>query len=100
LTCRSEAPDVEQFARVHESEIEVIGLGAQDSPEEAREFVEDRGTTFTMLWDESFESWIQLGVTSQPTAIRLTPDGTITTGWTGRFPEDQVLELAGQYTAG
>ena len=33
-----------------------------------------------MLWDESFESWIELGVSSQPTAILLTPDGTIITG--------------------
>ena len=68
--------------------------------ERRKEFVDDRGTTFTMLWDESFESWIELGVSSQPTAILMTPDGTIITGWVGRFPEDQVLELAAQYTAG
>ena len=53
-----------------------------------------------MLWDESFESWIELGVTSQPTAVLLTPDGTIMTGWVGRFPEDVVLDLAGEYMAG
>ena len=47
-----------------------------------------------------FQSWIELGVSSQPTAILLTPDGTIITGWVGRFPEDQVLELAAEYTAG
>ena len=58
----------------------MIGLGTQDSLKEAREFVEDRGTTFTMLWDESFQSWIELGVTSQPTAVLFTPDGTISTG--------------------
>jgi peroxiredoxin len=95
-----EAPDVEQFARAHADEVEVIGLGTQDSLGEARDFAERYGTTFTMLWDESFESWFQLGVTSQPTAVLLTPDGTIITGWVGRFPEDQVLELAAQYTAG
>ena len=66
----------------------------------AREFVEDRGTTFTMLWDESFESWFELNVTSQPTAILFTPDGTIIAGWVGPFPEDEVVELAAQYTAG
>jgi peroxiredoxin len=77
----------------------VIGLGTQDSLGEAEEFVEDYGTTFTMLWDESFRSWIELGVTSQPTAILLTPDGTIVTGWVGRFPEDTVLELSAELTA-
>ncbi len=44
-------------------------------------------------------SWIELGVSSQPTAVLLTPEGTIITGWVGRFPEDQVLELAAQYSA-
>ncbi len=53
-----------------------------------------------MLWDESFESWIELGVTSQPTAVLFTPDGTVVTGWVGQFPEDEVLELARQLTAG
>jgi peroxiredoxin len=64
----------------------VIGLGTQDSLQEAREFVEDRRTTFTMLWDESFESWIELDVTVQPAAILLTPDGTIVTSWSAHFP--------------
>lgn len=50
-----------------------------------------------MLWDESFESWIELGVTSQPTSVLLTPDGTIITGWVGAVPEEQVLELSRQY---
>ena len=53
-----------------------------------------------MLWDESFESWFELNVTSQPTAILFTPDGTIIAGWVGPFPEDEVVELAAQYTAG
>lgn len=95
-----EAPEVEQFARAHESEVQVVGLGTQDSLDEAREFAADRGITFTMLWDESFQSWLELGVTSQPTAVLLTPDGTIMTGWVGRFPEDVVLELARAYMAG
>ena len=46
----------------------MIGLGTQDCPQEAREFVDDYSTTFTMLWGESFQSWIELGVSSQPTA--------------------------------
>jgi hypothetical protein len=36
-----------------------------------------------MLWDESFRSWIELGVSAQPTAILLALDGTIITRWTG-----------------
>jgi len=78
----------------------VIGLGTQDSLAEAREFAADRGTTFPMLWDESFQSWIELGVTSQPTSVLFTADGTIIAGWVGRIPEEQVLELAGELDDG
>ncbi len=78
----------------------MVGLGTQDSLGEAEDFVEDYGTTFPMLWDESFQSWIELGVSSQPTAYMFTPEGTIITGWIGPFPEDQVLDLAAQYAAG
>ena len=55
-------------------------------------------TSFTMLWDESFESWQVIGVTSQPSAVMLAPDGTPIEGWIGMYPEDTVLELAAQYT--
>jgi peroxiredoxin len=96
--CRAEAPNVEQFARDHEDQVEVIGLGTQDSLGEAREFVDTFGTTFTMLWDQSFQSWIELGVTAQPTAVLFAPDGSIITGWIGGFPEDTVLDLAAEYT--
>ena len=97
--CRREAPDVEQFARAHEDEIRVVGLGAQDSLGDAEEFVERFGTTFPMLWDESFEAWIVLGVTSTPTALLLAPDGEPIAGWIGAFPEDEVLRLAAESTS-
>jgi hypothetical protein len=49
-----------------------------------------------MLWDESFISWQTIGVSSQPTAVMLAPDGTPITGWIGAFPEDEVLRLAAE----
>jgi hypothetical protein len=56
--------------------------------------VTDYGTTFTMLWDESFESWSAFNVTSQPTAILIAGDGTPIQGWVGPFPQDEVVALA------
>jgi len=79
----------------------VVGLGTQDSLGEAREFVTDSGTqSFTMLWDESFETWLEIGVTSQPSAVLLAANGTPILGWTGPYPEDEVLRLAAESTAG
>jgi hypothetical protein len=75
----------------------VIGLGTQDTLGQAEDFVEDYGTeSFTMLWDESFQSWQVLGVTSQPAAVMFAADGTPLTGWIGAFPEDEVLRLAAE----
>ena len=77
----------------------MVGVGTQDSLAEAGEFVQDHGTTFTMLWDESFETWQAMGITSQPAAILLAADGTPISGWVGPFPEDDVLALAAESSA-
>jgi hypothetical protein len=75
----------------------VVGLGTQDSLGEAGDFVEQNGThSFTMLWDESFETWLEIGITSQPSAVLLAADGTPITGWIGPFPPDEVLRLAAE----
>lgn len=74
----------------------MIGLGTQDGPDQAVEFVEQYGTySFPMLWDETFESWSVFGLRSQPAAALLAPDGTILGGWLGPVPESEVLELVG-----
>ncbi|MGD9702882.1 MAG: TlpA family protein disulfide reductase [Ilumatobacteraceae bacterium] len=73
----------------------MIGLGTQDSLGEAEEFLDNYGTkSFTMLWDESFESWAAFNVSSQPTAILFAADGEPIQGWAGPFPEADVLALA------
>jgi len=49
-----------------------------------------------MLWDESYQSWQALQISSQPAAILFAADGTPLTGWRGGFPEDEVLQLAAE----
>jgi hypothetical protein len=73
----------------------VIGLGTQDDLDDADDFLADTGvgSTFPMYWDETFESWRQLGVTSQPAAAVFGADGTLLDAWLGRIPEDRVVEL-------
>ncbi|MEM8746808.1 MAG: hypothetical protein AAGF91_08915 [Actinomycetota bacterium] len=57
----------------------------------------DHGTnSFTMLWDESFQTWAEIGITSQPSAVLLAPDGSPIQGWIGAYPEDEVLRLAAE----
>ncbi len=47
-----------------------------------------------MLWDESFQSWAQLGVSLQPSAMLFTPDGQLIKKWLGPIPESDVLALS------
>ena len=57
--------------------------------------VESTGTySFPMYWDETFDSWIALGITGQPAAVLLSPDGEVLGAWRGMFPIDETLQLA------
>lgn len=100
MTCNREAPGVEQFAREHGDQVNIIGLGTQDSADMARDFVERGGThSFPVYWDETFVSWEVFGIRSQPAAAMLSPDGEVLAGWLGAFDEAEVLRLADQYTS-
>lgn len=58
----------------------------------AREFVASHGTeSFPMLWDPSFETWMQLGVNGQPAGMLVDQDGTLIAQWRGGIPEEEVL---------
>ena len=70
-------------------------MGAQDGFSQAQEFRESTGTlSFTMIWDESFQSWSYYGVGGQPAALLVNTKGEPIQGWLGAFPEDEVLDLA------
>ncbi|MDE0216347.1 MAG: hypothetical protein OXN79_07195, partial [bacterium] len=58
----------------------------------AQSFVESTGTTFTMLWDRTFQSWNQLGITGQPAGILMNRYGQILDQWRGGIPRDRVLD--------
>lgn len=72
----------------------MIGLGAQDTLKEAEEFVERFGMTLPMVWDETFQTWAELGVSLQPSAMLFTADGQLIKKWLGAIPEEEVLALA------
>lgn len=72
-------------------------MGAQDSLDLAGSFIAETGTTTPlMIWDASFETWAYYGVTGQPTAILVAPDGNPIAGWRGFFDQEEVLELAAE----
>jgi thiol-disulfide isomerase/thioredoxin len=93
-SCRAVAGDLEKFAAANVDRLTVVGLGTQDDLEYAKEFLADTGVeTPLMLWDESFESWVTIGITAQPTWILGRGDGSFIDGWVGGLPEKRILEL-------
>lgn len=94
-TCNAEAPEVETFTKEHADTLTVVGLGAQDSLEEAEEFVAEHGvTTPQMLYDPTFKSWQHFGINGQPAAILFDREGVARELWFGPFDEDEVLTKA------
>ena len=51
-----------------------MGIGAQDDFAYAERFVSQTGTTFTMLWNDSNESWRHFGV-GRNSSVRLLDRG-------------------------
>lgn len=67
-------------------------MGAQDSLDQAVQFVEDGGIhTPLMVWDAGFDTWNHYSVRGQPTIILLDPAGNQVAGWVGAFSQDDVL---------
>lgn len=94
--CLREAPELLAFARDHGADVDVLGVGAQDSLDEAYDFVERTATDdLAMVWDASGRSWVNYGVTNQPTVILLGPDGEVAGTWFRDFESDQILAAAG-----
>ncbi len=71
----------------------MVGLGTQDDFAYAQRFRERTEVTHQLLWDESFDSWAELGVASQPSSILFAPDGRELRRWSGLFDADEVLQL-------
>lgn len=91
----AEARSVDAFARRVFGELTVVGLGAQDSEEEAHAFVAEHEVRAPqMLYDASFESWRHFGINGQPAAVLLDGDGVAREGWFGPLLEDEILERA------
>ncbi len=94
--CRAEAPKVLAFAAEHGDDIQIIGLGAQDSYAQAEGFLEDTGTQgLEMVWDKTGSSWVHYEVTNQPTVIVVGADGEQKKKLFRDFDEDGILQAAG-----
>ncbi len=74
----------------------MVGIGAQDDLAFAERFVDQTGTTFTMLWSDSSESWSHFGVRRNSTVLLLDRGGSVVEGTKGSYEPDSIVDqLAG-----
>jgi hypothetical protein len=69
-------------------------MGALDDLEYAQDFRDGTGATFQLVWDETFETWRTLGVTSQHTVIVFDAEGNQLDTWRG-FDGERILRALG-----
>lgn len=72
----------------------MIGLGTQDTFDQAKEFVDRHSISFDMVWDDTFDSWTFYGVTGQPAYALVSAEGKFVDGGFGMFPESIVDKVA------
>ncbi len=58
--------------------------------------MQERGTTFPMLWEDGNQSWRRLRISGQPAAILVDAGGRELKRWFGEFDEAEVVRLAGR----
>ena len=59
----------------------------------AKRFVSETGTTFTMLWDSTYESWRHYGIQRHPDYWLLDPSGNRVGNRFNRLDKNYVEEL-------
>ncbi len=84
---------LEAFAREN-PHVQVLGLGTQDSAEEAQDFAERHDVTAAhLVWDSAFGTWDHFGVVAQPYGILYSTAGVELDRWTGEVDLDEVAAL-------
>ncbi len=77
--------------------MQVVGLGGQDDFSYALRFVNSTGVgTPTMLWDPSFDTWHQYGITRNSSMILLSSDLNEGTESFNGFSDNQQQRILDQ----
>jgi thiol-disulfide isomerase/thioredoxin len=88
--CRAEAPEVARLAEAIAPEAVMVGLVAQDSPANAREFIGEFSLGFPNLLDASGEITDRLQMRGFPTTYVFDSDGRLSTLMFGGVTEQRL----------
>lgn len=96
--CVTEAPEVQRFHELVESQISVFGVNTQDARERALFFAEDFDWTFPSLFDDRGEILRSQGLTALPAILFVDTDGaTVATLTASDLTTDDLLAAAEEH---
>ena len=70
----------------------MVGIGAQDDLARAERFAKAAGTTFSMLWSDSFASWNHFNVSINSSILLLDGAGNLVDDRPARFDPGRIVD--------
>ena len=92
--CRAEFPALQSaFDQYKEQGLVLFGVDVQDTEADAREFIDEQGTTFFTGPDLDGQITIDYGVLNFPTTFFITRDGKIYRKWISLIDDKNLTEI-------
>jgi cytochrome c biogenesis protein CcmG/thiol:disulfide interchange protein DsbE len=94
-SCRQEAKDFEAFwQRYRSSDLVVVGIAIQDTPEAALSFARQYGKSYILGLDEDGKAAIDYGVTGVPETFVINREGQVIYKEAGPMTAEKLSEVA------
>lgn len=81
--CRKEMPELQAFHEQYGDRIAVLGINWEQSPSDARSFLDKHGITYPNLLDRQGKVFVEYGLTGLPTSFWIDAQGVIRGFWQG-----------------
>lgn len=91
--CRTEMPLLQDAADAYAGEAVILGVGSNDDPGAAEQFLDDLGLTYPNVFDTTGEIRVALGLTAYPTTYVFGADGTLRARVNGGISEQRLAGL-------
>lgn len=91
--CRDEMPILNAFYKAHQSKgFSLVAVNVSESAEDASDYVNELGYSFTVWSDPSGDTMIELGINGLPASLLLDEGGRIVKVWLGPLTKEMLEE--------
>lgn len=81
--CKEEMPSLELLQQKLKGRLKIVALSVDDNVDAVKDFVNVNKPSFLVLWDKHRSSPIKFGVDKYPETFLISPDGLLTTQFSG-----------------